>query len=65
MNMMNMKMKRTELNDAFKRFQCLPPLLTKSDIRPPQANKTSWQPTRLGALRMPNPADSALQFLAE
>jgi hypothetical protein len=62
---MNMKMKRTELNDAFKRFQYLPLLLTKGDIRPPQTNKTSWQPARLDAARMPNPADSTLQSLAE
>jgi hypothetical protein len=62
---MNEKMKRIELNDAFKRFQRLPLVLPKSDTRPPQANKTPWQAPRLDAARMSDCADSALQSLAE
>jgi hypothetical protein len=62
---MNEKMKRTELNNAFKRFQRLPFVLPKSDIRPPQANKTLWQPAGLAAARMSAPADSTLQSFVE
>jgi hypothetical protein len=62
---MNEKLKRTELNGAFKRFQRLPWLLTKSDIQPPQAEKTPWQPARLDPPRTSDRADSTLQSLAE
>jgi hypothetical protein len=57
-------MKRTELKDAFKRFQRLPILLPKGDARQPAPGNANWQSPRLDIARMPVAA-STLRCLAE
>jgi hypothetical protein len=62
---MNEKMKRTRLNDAFKRFQRLPFLPTKGDTRAPAKEKPAWQPMPFSLMGKCVPANSGLQSLAE
>jgi hypothetical protein len=59
---MNEKLKRTRLNDAFKRFQRLPMLLPKGDMRDAKGEKPTWQPMPFGLMSKPTPA---LQGFAE
>jgi hypothetical protein len=64
---MNDKLKRKQLNDAFKRFQRLPILSPKGDMRVSGTEKPAWQPFRLGlaAQCVHASPNSALQALAE
>jgi hypothetical protein len=63
---MNKNMKRTELNDAFKRFQILPILLPKSDARAAEPHK-KWQRPRFDVRCLPTfpNVQTTLQSLAE
>jgi hypothetical protein len=62
---MNEKPKRNRLNDAFKRFQRLPFLPTKDDMRAATTEKPAWQPLPIGLISQCTPAYPGMQSLAE
>jgi len=65
---MNQELKRTRLNAAFKRFQRLPSLLSKTEGRRSVSESAGWQPTqpqRAGVSTQTTAGVAGMQFLAE